>query len=45
MGRIGRNSMQQDYTVRFRDNNMLYQLFQRPPENKEANMMNRLFTA
>ena len=45
MGRIGRNSMQQDYTVRFRDNDMLYQLFQRPDENKEANVMNRLFTA
>lgn len=45
MGRIGRNSTQQDYTVRFRDNNMLYQLFQRPAENKEASMMNRLFTA
>ena len=45
MGRIGRNSMQQDYTVRFRDNNMLYQLFQKPPENKEANVMNQLFAA
>lgn len=45
MGRIGRNSMQNDYTVRFRDNDMLYQLFQRPSENKEANIMNQLFTA
>ena len=43
MGRIGRNHMQQEYTVRFRDNDMLYQLFQPPIENKEAIVMSRLF--
>ncbi len=44
MGRIGRNKMQQEYTIRFRDDNMLYQLFKTPIENKEANIMNRLFS-
>jgi len=44
MGRIGRNKMQQEYTIRFRDDNMLYQLFKTPAENKEANVMNRLFS-
>jgi hypothetical protein len=44
MGRIGRNKMQQEYTIRFRDDNMLYQLFKSPKENKEANVMNRLFS-
>ena len=44
MGRIGRNKMQQEYTIRFRDDEMLYQLFKTPVENKEANIMNRLFS-
>ena len=43
MGRIGRNQTQQEYTVRFRDDSMLSQLFQPPLENKEAEVMNRLF--
>ena len=44
MGRIGRNQTQQQYTIRFRDNNVLYQLFQKPGENKEAVIMNKLFS-
>lgn len=44
MGRIGRNQTQQQYTIRFRDNNVLYQLFQKPSENKEALIMNKLFS-
>jgi len=43
MGRIGRNQTQQEYTVRFRDDAMLLQLFHPPLENKEAIVMNRLF--
>jgi hypothetical protein len=43
MGRIGRNHIQQTYTVRFRDDAMLAQLFQRPVENREAIIMGRLF--
>ena len=44
MGRIGRNSVQQDYTVRFRDDDMILNLFQRQVENREANNMVRLFS-
>jgi len=43
MGRIGRNNIQQEYTVRFRDNAMIEKLFQYPDENLEADNMNRLF--
>ena len=43
LGRIGRNHMQQEYSIRFRDDIMLKQLFTRPLENKEAIVMNRLF--
>jgi uncharacterized protein (UPF0303 family) len=43
MGRIGRNKHQQDYTVRFRDNNMIHSLFQEQSINIEANNINRLF--
>jgi hypothetical protein len=43
MGRIGRNQMQQEYTIRFRDDAVLTQLFQAPTENREAAIMSRLF--
>lgn len=43
LGRIGRNNMQQEYTIRFRDDLILKQLFKTPIENKEAIVMNRLF--
>lgn len=42
MGRIGRNHIQQEYTVRFRDDDMVTQLFL-PSHNPEADTMNRLF--
>lgn len=44
MGRIGRNQIQQEYTIRFRDDDMILNLFQTPAMNKEADMMNRLFS-
>jgi hypothetical protein len=44
MGRIGRNQIQQEYTLRFRDDAMILQLFQKPAENREAVLMNRLFS-
>ncbi len=44
MGRIGRNQTQQEYTVRFRDDDMLLQLFQKPTENTEAVIMSKLFS-
>ena len=45
MGRIGRNQMQQEYTIRFRDDAMLTQLFQAPTVNPEADVMSRLFSS
>ena len=45
MGRVGRNKIQQEYTVRFRDDNLLKKLYL-PCENKpEVINMNRLFTS
>jgi hypothetical protein len=44
MGRIGRNQIQQEYTIRFRDDVMLEQLFSAPTCNKEAEVMCRLFS-
>lgn len=43
LGRIGRNQTQQEYTVRFRDDQMVKQLFHPPSENKEAEVMCQLF--
>lgn len=43
MGRIGRNKHQQDYTVRFRDDDMILSLFRTPEINREGVNMNRLF--
>jgi hypothetical protein len=45
LGRIGRNNIQQSYTVRFRDDNMISQLFKEPSLNLEANNMCRLFSS
>jgi len=43
LGRIGRGDIQQDYTIRFRDDEMLMRLFQRQDVNLEADNMCRLF--
>jgi hypothetical protein len=43
MGRIGRNKIQQDYTVRFRDDDMIMNLFKTPQHNMEATNMCALF--
>jgi hypothetical protein len=45
MGRIGRNHIQQDYTVRFRDDDMILGLFSKPVVNREAENMCRLFSS
>lgn len=45
LGRIGRNNIQQSYTVRFRDDNMISQLFKEPSVNLEANNMCRLLSS
>jgi hypothetical protein len=44
MGRIGRNSIKQFYTVRFRNNDMIKKLFKHNDNNIEAINMNRLFS-
>lgn len=44
MGRIGRNNIQQDYTIRFRDDSMIERLFTKPVDNLEARNMLRLFS-
>jgi hypothetical protein len=43
IGRVGRNHIQQEYTVRFRDDEVLKQLFKKSANNREAETMNRLF--
>lgn len=43
IGRIGRNNIQQDYTLRFRDNDILTRLFLPMEENREAKVMCALF--
>lgn len=43
MGRIGRNNVQQDYTIRFRDDDMIEQLFKKTENNLEARNMCALF--
>jgi hypothetical protein len=43
IGRIGRSNIQQEYTVRFRDDSILMNLFKPMTENMEAVNMVRLF--
>jgi hypothetical protein len=45
MGRVGRNNIQQDYTIRFRDNDMISKLFKPPEHNMEAINMCKLFVS
>ena len=42
MGRIGRSNVQQDYTVRFRDDEQIRKLFSEDTEKPEVRNMNRL---
>jgi hypothetical protein len=43
MGRIGRNKIQQEYSIRFRANSLIYKLFERDENKPEVMNMNRLF--
>ena len=43
LGRVGRNSIQQDYSVRFRDNELLFKLFRHDANKPEVANMNKLF--
>jgi hypothetical protein len=44
LGRVGRNNVQQDYTARFRDDEIIYNLFRNQTVNIEADMMCKLLT-
>lgn len=44
LGRIGRNNIQQDYTIRFRDDSHIVKLFTLEMDKPEVRNMNRLFT-
>ena len=43
LGRIGRNNIQQDYSIRFRDNEQIMKLFNIELEKPEIKNMNKLF--
>jgi hypothetical protein len=45
MGRIGRNNIQQTYTVRFRDDTQIAKLFTSETEKPEIINMNKLFNS
>lgn len=45
LGRIGRSAIQSTYTVRFRDDAFIYNLFKTPSVNKEAVNMSKLFSS
>ena len=45
MGRVGRNGIQQDYTIRFRDDGLIQKLFLPSTNKLEADNMNRLFSS
>lgn len=45
MGRIGRTNIQQNYTVRFRDDSQIMKLFTNDTEKPEVVNMNRLFNS
>jgi hypothetical protein len=45
IGRVGRTNVQHDYTIRFRDNDVLAKLFLPEARNLEAEVMSRLFVS
>ena len=45
MGRVGRNNLQQHYSIRFRDNDIILKLFKEEDNKPEVNNMARLFNS
>jgi hypothetical protein len=45
MGRIGRNKIQQEYSIRFRDDTVMASIFLPPQHNREAEIMSELFSS
>lgn len=45
MGRVGRNKLQYDYSLRFRDDSIIYKLFKKDDNKPEVRNMARLFNS
>ena len=45
VGRVGRNNIQQEYSLRFRDNSLIEKLFTKQEDKPEVRNMNRLFNS
>lgn len=45
MGRVGRNKLQYDYSLRFRDDRIIYKLFKKDDNKPEVRNMARLFNS
>jgi hypothetical protein len=45
MGRVGRNKLQFDYSMRFRDDDLIAKLFTQQADKPEVRNMTRLFSS
>ena len=45
VGRVGRNNIQQEYSLRFRDNGLISKLFTHQSNKPEVINMNKLFNS
>ena len=45
MGRVGRNKLQHNYSIRFRDDELIHKLFNTDPNKPEVANMARLFNS
>ena len=45
MGRVGRNKIQQNYSIRFRNDDLIYKLFIPEINKPEVSNMNKLFNS
>jgi hypothetical protein len=43
MGRMGRNNKHMDFSIRFRDDNLIEKIFQKEENRREVINMNNLF--
>ena len=44
LGRIGRSNVKQDYSIRLRDDSLIYKIFEKEENKIEVENMNRLFS-
>ena len=45
MGRVGRNKISDEYSIRLRDDNLIYKIFNKEEEKIEVINMQKLFTS